>query len=68
MDEDFSKNVYEVGHHIGLHLTSQVKCISFELQENELITGITIWNENLIDRIEFQTDYLRIFEAGKPKD
>ena len=51
--EDKIKDVYEVGHHIGLHLTSQVKCISFELQENEMISKISIWNENLIDRIEF---------------
>ena len=57
---------HQGGHHIGGHLTDDVRCDTFRFQQNEYITEVTVSSADLVERIEFTTDLGRQFKAGGP--
>jgi len=53
---------------MGSNVIDGVKCISFELQEGEFISGLSIWHKDYVSRLAFHTNQERIFEVGRSKD
>ena len=53
---DASARLFQVGHHIGGHLTPAVKMETLELAENENIVSLKVFWDNTVDRFEFTTD------------
>ena len=54
----------QVGHHIGGHITGDVRCDTFVFQEGEFISEFLVSSGDLVDRIEFKTNQGREFKAG----
>ena len=57
---------YQVGHHIGGHIDIEVKCHTFNFEEGEYISGLTVASGDIVDRLEFTTNQGRSFKAGGP--
>ncbi len=53
-----------MGHHIGGHLTGDVRCDTFEFAEDEYMTEFSVSSGDLVDRVEFRTNSGRFFSAG----
>ena len=53
-----------MGHHIGGHLTGDIKCDSFIFEEEEYISSVMVSSGDLVDRIEIKTNHGRHFRAG----
>ena len=53
-----------MGHHIGGHITPDVKCDSFVVEQGEYITELYVSSGDLMDRIELRTNLDRHFKAG----
>jgi len=53
---------------MGSDVIDWVKCISFELQEGEFISGLSTWHADFVSRLAFHTNQARTFEVGRSKD
>eukprot|EP00347_Sterkiella_histriomuscorum_P020979 403335728 len=61
-DQDNKK--FQVGHHIGSHLTAEVTCSTFEFEDGEYINNLVVYAGDLVDSIYFETNKNRNFKAG----
>ena len=61
-----SGRVFQVGHHIGGHLTGDVRCDTFVFEDGEYISEFRVSSGDLVDRIELTTNTGRTFQAGGP--
>ena len=55
-----------MGHHIGGHLTDDVRCDIFLFEDGEYISEFRVSSGDLVDRIEISTNTGRTFQAGGP--
>ena len=63
-NKDGFNKVFQVGHHIGGHLTGDVKCDSLVFEKDEYIVDIITSSGDVVDRLEFTTSLGRQFKAG----
>lgn len=47
---------YQVGHHIGGHLTGDARCDTFIFEQDEYMNDMVVSSGDVVDRIEFTTN------------
>ncbi|CDW79416.1 peptide n- [Stylonychia lemnae] len=64
VNESDQSKIFQVGHHIGNHLTGDVQCSTFDFNEGEYISQFNTMAGDLVDKVKFFTNQGRQFEAG----